>query len=72
VTELHCPECGSKDVFSTHEQAFMINTGDHYGHMTNDYDSNSKSGCIVCGWRGERSHLVSNTIEAAIKEKNHD
>ena len=53
----HCPECGSPEVFSTHEQAFMVNTNDHYCHMVKAYDSDAKAGCTECNWRGERQHL---------------
>jgi len=66
--ELFCPECGSEHVFSTHEQAFMVNTGDHYCHMVKTQDSDSQAGCIDCDWRGKRSQLT----ERVIKEKQHD
>lgn len=53
----HCPTCGSAEVFSTHEQAFMVNTGDHYCHMVKEFDSDAKAGCLECKWRGERREL---------------
>ena len=53
----HCPECGSPEVFSTHEQAFMVNTNDHYCHMVKVHDSYAKAGCLGCNWRGERHEL---------------
>lgn len=53
----HCPECDSKEVFSTHEQAFMVNTNEHYCHMVKTYDSDAKAGCTECNWRGERREL---------------
>ena len=53
----HCPECESAEVFSTHEQAFMVNTGEHYCHMVKTHDGDAKAGCTECGWRGERQHL---------------
>ena len=52
-----CPACGSARVFSTHEQAFMVNTGEHYCHMVKAYDSDAKAGCLDCNWRGERHQL---------------
>lgn len=53
----HCPGCGSEEVFSTHEQAFMVNTCDHYCHMVKAHDSDAKAGCVDCDWRGERKDL---------------
>jgi hypothetical protein len=58
-----CPECGCEDVFTTHEQAFMVNTGDHYCHMVKTQDPDSKAGCLDCMWRGERSQLVTKDTE---------
>lgn len=52
-----CPECDSARVFSTHEQAFMVNTGEHYCHMVKAHDSDAKAGCLDCNWRGERHQL---------------
>lgn len=52
-----CPKCDSQDVFSTHEQAFMVNSGEHYCHMVKAHDSDSKAGCLQCNWRGERHEL---------------
>lgn len=53
----HCPECGSDLVFSTHEQAFMLNGGYHYCHMVKTHDPESKAGCLACNWRGERRDI---------------
>jgi ssDNA-binding Zn-finger/Zn-ribbon topoisomerase 1 len=53
-----CPKCGSDSVFSTHEQAFMVNTCDHYCHMVKPQDPNAKAGCLNCRWQGERQELV--------------
>lgn len=52
-----CPECGSKQVFSTYEQAFMVNNGEHYCHMVKAHDNDAKAGCLDCNWRGERHQL---------------
>lgn len=52
-----CPKCDSDQVFSTHEQAFMVNTGDHYCHMVKPQDSDAQAGCLDCNWRGQRQQL---------------
>jgi hypothetical protein len=63
MEKLCCPECGSDEVFSTHEQAFMVNTGDHYCHMVKTQDIDSKAGCCECDWRGERHQLAAHGIK---------
>ncbi|GLR63743.1 hypothetical protein GCM10007878_11780 [Marinospirillum insulare] len=47
-----CPECASEKVFSSHVQAFYINTGEHYVHSMKTHDAHSPSGCTNCGWSG--------------------
>ena len=56
---LVCPSCGSAEVFSTHEQAFMVNTGEHYCHMVKTQDDDSKAGCLNCHWQGARRDLAT-------------
>lgn len=60
-TTYHCPSCDSTEVFSTHEQAFMVNTDQHYLHMVKAHDSDAKAGCRDCDWRGQRGQLVERT-----------
>lgn len=54
---LKCPECGSQEVTVTHEQSFMVNTGEHYCHSVKTHDADSKSKCLECGWCGRRDQL---------------
>lgn len=53
-----CPECGSQKVFSSHIQAFYINTGEHYNHSMKTHDANSPSGCVDCDWTGVLSDVI--------------
>ncbi|MDP2074600.1 hypothetical protein [Hydrogenophaga sp.] len=57
----HCPECGSDRVFSSHEQAFMVNTGDHWCHRVKPHDPEANAGCLDCDWRGRRDQLKEPT-----------
>ena len=53
-----CPECGSDKVTVTAEQAFMVNTGEHYCHSVKTQDSDAKARCLACGWVGEHKDLA--------------
>jgi len=57
----HCPVCGSDRVHSSHEQAFMVNTGEHYCHMFKTQDPETNAGCLECDWRGQRFQLKEQT-----------
>lgn len=56
---LKCPECGSQEVTVTHEQRFMVNTGDHYCHSIKTQDPDSKATCLACHWKGRRDQLMT-------------
>lgn len=56
-TSNYCPECGSEKVYSTHSQAFMVNSGEHYCHTVKCHDSYSPAGCCECDWSGVRGDL---------------
>lgn len=56
TNELHkCPFCFGGNVYSSHHQDFMLNTGEHHNHSMKTHDANSPSGCTDCGWRGIKS-----------------
>lgn len=52
-----CPSCGSDRVAATHEQMFMVNTGEHYCHSVKTHDENYKCLCLECDWDGQKSAL---------------
>lgn len=52
-----CPECGSNKVTATHEQMFMVNSGDHYCHSVKVQDADAKATCLSCLWVGRRDQL---------------
>ena len=55
-----CPDCESTEVTEvtlTHEQSFMANTLEHYCHSVKVQDSDSRSCCLDCGWRGTHNQL---------------
>lgn len=51
-TTYRCPNCGSTEVYSSHAQGFMVNTGEHYCHLVKTHDPESYAGCTECEWRG--------------------
>ena len=57
MSKLVCPECGSKEVTVTAEQAFMVNTDEHYYHSVKTQDPDAKASCLDCGWVGRRDGL---------------
>lgn len=52
-----CPVCASEEVYAVHEQAFMVNTHEHYCHMVKTQDPDAKAGCTSCRWVGLRMQL---------------
>lgn len=56
-----CPKCKSTQVYSSHVQAFFVNTDEHYCHLVKPHDDDSPSGCVNCGWRGLLKDLVQPT-----------
>lgn len=58
IAKYTCPECESTEVTLAHEQTFMANTGDHYCHSVKTHDSDSRSKCLDCGWRGQHDQLT--------------
>lgn len=56
-TLLRCPECDSPEVTVTAEQAFMVNTGEHFCHSVKTHDANATAKCLDCDWVGQRSQL---------------
>lgn len=60
MSDLFCPECGSKEVWVTAKTMFMVNTGDHYCHAVKTHDSDAECGCLVdhCRWEGFRKDLA--------------
>ena len=63
-TTLHCPECDSTEVTVTAEQAFMVNTDEHYCHSVKTHDENAKVRCLECQWTGARRQLVGHEQKA--------
>jgi hypothetical protein len=59
-TLLVCPSCGSDNCTVTAEQAFMVNTGDHFCHSVKTQDSDAKASCLDCHWSGRRDQLKEN------------
>ena len=54
-----CPQCGSLEVTVTHEQKFMVNSGEHYCHSVKTQDADSTATCLDCQWTGRRDQLVA-------------
>jgi len=53
-----CPNCNSAEqIIVTAEQAFMVNTGEHYCHSVKTHDANAKASCLKCFWKGRRDQL---------------
>jgi len=57
IAKYTCPDCESTEVTLTHEHKFMANTLEHYCHSVKVQDSDSRSCCLDCGWRGTHNQL---------------
>lgn len=62
MTEV-CPQCRSDKVAVTHEQMFMVNTGEHYCHSVKIHDPNAKCNCLDCRWEGARIDLIESGVK---------
>ncbi len=63
IQTFRCPECESDRVTLKQEQMFMANTSEHYCYSVKTQDSDAKSRCLDCDWRGTRDDLHKLDIE---------
>lgn len=55
---LSCPECGSTEVCTVEETAFMANNFEFYCHRVKSHDSDARAFCTKCEWAAQRQDLI--------------
>lgn len=71
MTEFRCPSCGSNGVITLRQTIVMANTGEIFGHYSEDAP-NAKARCVGCDWKGTREQFDVKVLSKEQKDLRHE